>query len=81
MHVLGKIVQEKLSKGEEIVIKEVSDIVSLKLLFNKKLIQHHHRSEAGQQIMAEIPVFQLWLEEAKHTLCKWFMFHTEDEAS
>ena len=29
--------------------------------------------------MTEIPVFQLWLEEAKQTLYKWFMFHTEDE--
>jgi hypothetical protein len=30
--------------------------------------------------MAEIPVFQVWLEEAKQTLYKWFMFNTKDEA-
>jgi hypothetical protein len=80
MHILGKKVQEKLSKGEDIIIETGSDIDKLKLLFNKELIQHQHRSEAGQQRMAEIPVFQLWLEEAKQTLYKWFMFNTNDEA-
>ena len=62
MHCLGKKVQEKLSNGEEIIIDESSDIESLKLLFNKELVVYQHHSEAGQQRMLEIPVFQIWLE-------------------
>ena len=49
MHCLGKKVQEKLPKGEEIIIDESSDIDSLKPLFNKELVQYQHHSEAGQQ--------------------------------
>ena len=59
MHVLGKKVQEKLSNGEDVIIDESSDIASLKQLFNKELVQYQHHSEAGQQRMSEIPVFQL----------------------
>ena len=80
MHCLGKKVQEKLSNGEEIIIDESSDIESLKLLFNKELVVYQHHSEAGQQRMLEIPVFQFWLEEAKQTLYKWFMYNTKEEA-
>ena len=80
MQVLGKKVQEKLLNGEDIVIDDDSDVAELKQLFNKELVKHQHRSEAGQQRMAEIPVFQVWLEEAKQSLYKWFMFNTKDEA-
>ena len=73
IHVLGKKVQEKLSRGEDIIIDDTSDIPSLKQLFNKELVQYQHHSEVGQQRMTEIPVFQLWLEEAKQTLYKRFM--------
>ena len=76
MHVLGKKVQEKLSRGEDIIIDDSSDFSSLKQMFNKYLVQCQHHSEAGQQRMTEIPVFQLWLEEAKRTLYKWFMYNT-----
>ena len=64
--VLGKKVQERMVNGEDIVIKDDSDIDKLKQLFNKELIQHQHRTVAGQSRMAEIPVFQVWLEEARH---------------
>ena len=80
IYVLGKKVQEKFVNGEDIVIKEDSDIDKLKQLFNKELIQHQHRTVAGQSRMAEIPVFQVWLEEAKQTLYRWFVFNTKDEA-
>ena len=80
MHCLGKKVQEKLANGEEIIINRSSDIELLKLLFNKELVVYQHHSEAGQQRMLEIPVFLIWLEEAKQTLYKWFMYNTKEEA-
>ena len=80
MQILGKKVQEKLVKGENLTITEASNKEELKKLFNKELMAYQHRSDAGVARMAEIPVFQVWLEEARQTLYKWLMFNTKDEA-
>ena len=61
MQILGKKVQEKLVKGEDLTINEESNKEELKKLFNKELMAYQHRSDAGVARMAEIPVFQVWL--------------------
>jgi hypothetical protein len=58
MYVLGKTAQEKLSKGEDIIIEEGDGKDPLKILFNKELMSYQHRSDVGLQRMAEIPIFK-----------------------
>ena len=79
MRILGKKVQEQLVKGEDLIIKDDSNKEELKKLFNKELMAYQHRSDAGVARMAEIPVFQIWLEEARQNLFKWLMCNTKDE--